>query len=186
MSLRSRLLLVAVVMLPALAPMTSSAQTTIYESRDKAGPVFSDRPMAGASAIQPQAPNVVSMPAPPGLPPQAPAAAAPPYRSIAFVSLGDGATVHSNTGAFGFGVRSVPPLRAGDQYRITLDGRMLPASFRGTQLKVTEADWRNAAREESNEHTLRVGIVDAQGTVLIMTDPITFYVQRAAVGGARN
>ena len=36
---------------------------TVYESKDKSGPVFSDRPSAGAVPVEVSPPNVVSAPA---------------------------------------------------------------------------------------------------------------------------
>lgn len=162
------------------------AQSTIYKSRDADGPVFSDRPMPGASAVLVQPPNVVAMPAPPSAPAPPQKADAPPYRSIAITSLSKGGTIHSNTGAFEFSVRSVPALRPGDRVRVVLDGTMLAANFRGTQLRVTEADWKHAARSDNTEHDLRVAIVDAQGAVLIASDAMSFYVQRATVGGRQR
>ena len=162
------------------------AQSTIYKSRDADGPVFSDRPMPGASAVVVQPPNVVAMPAPPSAPTQPQQGSAPAYRSVAITSLSRGGTIHSNTGAFEFSVRSVPALRPGDRIKVVLDGTMLPAAFRGTQLRVTEADWRHAARSDNTEHDLRVAIVDAQGAVLIASDAMNFYVQRATVGGRQR
>jgi hypothetical protein len=170
----------------AVAACAAGAQTTVYESRDKDGPVFSDRPTAGATPVTTSPPNVVSLPVPAPMPAPASAPAAAPYRSLVFVSLGEGGTIHSNTGAFDFSVRAVPALRPTDRLRVQLDGRELAGSYRGTHLHVSEADWRSAARNESVEHTLQVGIVDGQGNVLIVSDAIAFYVQRATVGGARR
>jgi hypothetical protein len=80
----------------------------------------------------------------------------------------------------------VPALRPTDRLRIQLDGRELPGRYRGTNLRVSEADWRSAARDDSVEHTLQVGIVDGQGNVLIVSDAINFFAHRAAVGGGRR
>lgn len=163
------------------------AQTTIYESRDKAGPVYSDRPSAGAAPVEVAPGNVVAMPKPAQLAPAAAPASSPAYRSLVFVSPQAGGTVHSNSGEFEFSVRSVPALRSGDRLRVQLDGATLQGSYRSTaRVRVSEDDWRRAARPESNQHTLQVAIVDAQGNVLAATEPLSFYVQRAAVGGARK
>ncbi|MBP6777900.1 MAG: hypothetical protein KA151_11685 [Piscinibacter sp.] len=170
----------------AVAAGAAGAQTTVYESRDKAGPVFSDKPTAGSTPVTTSPPNVVSMPVPAQAPAPASAPAAAPYKSLVFVSLGDGGTIHSNTGAFEFSVRVVPALRATDRLRIQLDGRELPGRYRGTNLRVSEADWRSAARDDSAEHTLQVGIVDEQGKVLIVSGAISFFAHRATVGGGRR
>jgi hypothetical protein len=165
----------------AAASMAATAQTPIYESKDKAGPVYSDKSSPGAVAAELPPPNVIQVPAiaPPAPPP--PMAAAPAYRSLAIVSLANESTVHSNTGAFDFSARAVPALRASDRIRIRLDGRMLPASFRSTLLRVTESDWKGAVGTQRPDHSLQLAIVDAQGRVLIESLPVRFYVQRTTV-----
>lgn len=175
-----------IAMLLSVAAGVACAQT-VYESRDKAGPVFSDKPSAGSTPVTPSPPNVVSMPVPQvPAPAVAPAVAPPPYKSLVFVSIGEGGTIHTNTGAFEFTVRAVPALRSTDRYRIQLDGRELPGRYRGTNLRVSEADWRSAARDQDVQHALQVGIVDADGNVLIVSDAISFFAHRATVGGGRR
>ena len=44
------------------AQATALFAQTVYESKDKAGPVFSDRPSSGATPIELPPPNVVSPP----------------------------------------------------------------------------------------------------------------------------
>src|ERR1044072_5834028 len=79
----------------------SAAQTTIYESKDKAGPVFSDQP---SFTDQPSSAKPIVVP-PPNLSqgvrpaPQQPAAAAPPYSMLTISTPADGDTIHTNTGA---------------------------------------------------------------------------------------
>lgn len=175
-----------IAVLLAVAAGASGAQTTVYESRDKSGPVFSDRPTSGSTPVTTSAPNVVSMPVPAATSAPASAPAAAPYKSLVFVSLGEGGTIHSNTGAFEFSVRLVPALRPTDRLRIQLDGRELSGRYRSTNLRVSEADWRSAARNDNVQHTLQVGVVDDQGNVLIVSGAINFFAQRATVGGARR
>ncbi len=167
------------------APVGAWAQTTIYESRDKAGPVFSDKPAPGAAAVDLPPPNVVAMPPPAPVAPPAPAPA-PAYRSLVIVSVPPNGTIHSNTGAFEFSVRPTPALRSTDRIRISLDGNVLPGNYRSNSLAVSEADWGRAARGDTTEHTLQVAIVDGQGKVLIASDAVRFYVQRATVGGKQR
>lgn len=178
-----------IVVVGALVAGATSAwsQTTIYESRDKAGPVFSDKPATGATPVEVAPANVVTMPTPAPVAPPGTAASAPAYKSLVFVTPEVRGTVHSNTGEFDVAVRSVPALRSTDRLRVQLDGTTLPGSYRSTaRLHISEDDWRRAARSDSNEHTLQVAIVDAQGNVLITSQPLAFFVQRAAVGGTRK
>jgi len=165
--------------------VASMAQTTVYESKDKAGTVYSDRPSSAAAPVDLPPPNVIqSQKIEPAAPP--PVTAAPAYRSLAIVSLANEATVHTNTGAFDFSARANPALRANDRMRVMLDGRLLPSSFRSTSLHVSESDWQGAASDESAAHTLQLAIVDKQGTVLIESAPVRFYVHRATVGRQRR
>jgi hypothetical protein len=160
---------------------------TVYESKDKAGPVFSDRPSAGASAVELQAPNVVSPPAatPKPVPPPS-AAAPPPYRRFVVARPAEQTTVHTNTGEFGISANLTPPLRPGDRVRVLLDGNLLPGTYRSTQLRISESDWQSAAVGHDGEHTLQLAVVGADGKPWIESEPVRFYVRRAAVGGTRR
>lgn len=87
----------------ALAAHVASAWAqTVYESKDKAGPVFSDRPSTGAVPVDLPPPNVVSSPAVTPVP-DAPAASAsaPTYRRLVIQRPAEQDMVHSNNGAFG-------------------------------------------------------------------------------------
>jgi hypothetical protein len=179
---RSRSTLAVAAML-AVACAALHAQTTVYESRDKGGAVFSDKPAPGASAVDLPSANVLEMPKPEAVITPAPVQMTTPYRSLTFASLEQGATVHSNTGAFDFTVRATPFLRPGDHIRVRLDGTLLAGSYRSINLHLSEADWRRAARSSSVEHSLQVSIVDDRGQVLVTSPTIRFFVHRAAVGG---
>jgi|APFre7841882630_1041343.scaffolds.fasta_scaffold96197_1 hypothetical protein len=164
----------------------SMAQTTVYESKDKTGPVYSDKPSAGASVANLPSANLIQVPT--IVPPAPPllATAPPSYRLLTIVSLANEATVHTNTGAFEFSARVVPALRAGDRIRIRLDGRPLPSTFRSTTLRIGESDWKAAASDDGAAHTLQLAIIDTQGTLLIESAPVRFYVQRATVAKERR
>ena len=155
------------------------AQTTVYESKDKVGPVYTDKPVPGAMPSDLPPANVIET-AKPAAPMRPSAqASAPAYRSLAVASPTNEDTVHTNTGAFDFTASSVPSLRAMHRIRVKLDGRLLPTSFGSTSLNVSEADWQMAASAESATHSLQLAIVDAQGAVLIESAPVNFYLRRA-------
>lgn len=181
--LRSRRIFALGLVVFAAAPWAQ----TVYESKDKDGPVFSDTPSPGAKPIDLPPPNVSDAPrsAPPA--PSAPAKAPPPhYRSLVITTPAPQGTVHSNTGEFTISARVQPPLRASDRVIVTLDGRTLPSTFRSTDVTVSEADWQFAAAGGTVEHRLQMAIVDGQGQPLIEAEPVRFFVQRAAVGGRRR
>ena len=176
--------LTVVALLTALGSALALAQTTVYESKDKAGPVFTDKPSPGAAVVTLPPPNVVAGPKPaPVVPP--PPVVAPPYRSLFIASPANEGTVHSNTGEIELSARLNPALRPNDRLRIRLDGQLLPASFRSTRLRITAADWQAAANASSAEHTVQLAVLDAQGAVLIESAPVRFYVHRASVAGKR-
>ena len=172
-------------LLAACATLAWSLQCvaqTVYESKDKSGAtVYSDRPTPGARSVDLPPPNVIQSPALPKRAP-APAAAAAPYTSLAVSSLEDEGTVHSNSGEFQVAVRSVPALRAaaGDRIRVTLDGNLLPRRYSSGAVHVRAEEWQAAATQDA-QHRLQVAIVDANGTTLIESKPITFYAHRATV-----
>jgi hypothetical protein len=168
----------------AVFTMTPLAQT-VYESKDKAGPVFSDKPSAGAVPLELPPPNVVS---PPVVQPAAPPApsAAPTYRRLVITRPAEQDMVHSNTGEFGIAASLSPPLRPNDRIRVLLDGNLVPTVFRSTNLRLSLADWQSAAVGSNGEHTLQLAVVDADGKPWIESAPVRFYLRGAAVGGKRR
>jgi hypothetical protein len=164
----------------------AAGQGQVYESQDKAGPVFSDRPTPGAKPIEVSPPNVIQTTPVPRQ--AAPAASAPYYTALAVSSPGNGATVHTNTGAFDVRIQAAPALRTGDRIRVTLDGTRLQRGFGSTSIRVTESDWQAAAGAGKEMHTLQTAIVDQSGAVVIQSPAVSFYVRRATVqeGGGRR
>jgi hypothetical protein len=167
----------------AACAMSPSAQT-VYESKDKAGPVFSDKPSPGAKPLQLETPNVVSPPTATPAPPQ-PAASAPAYRRLVISRPANQDSVHSNDGAFGISAQLSPPLRPDDRVRVLIDGNLVPTVFRSTSPRITPADWQATALGDRGEHTLQLAVVDANGVPKIESPIVSFYVHRAAVGARR-
>ena len=163
----------------------SAAAQTVYESKDKAGPVFSDKPSPGAKPLQVEAPNVVS---PPAVTPPAPTqpSAAPAYRKLLITRPANQDSVHSNDGAFGISAQLTPPLRANDRVRVLIDGNVVPTVFRSTNPRITPNDWQATALGDRGEHTLQLAVVDADGVPKIESPVVSFYLHRAAVGGKRR
>ena len=168
---------------------------TVYESKDSAGPVFSDKPSPGATQVPLEQPNVVNTQ--PGGPSQAqqqqqqqqqqqPAAAAPPYRRLVILRPANQDALHSNDGAFGISAQLSPPLRPNDRIRVLIDGNLVPTVFRTANPRITANDWQAAALGDRGEHTLQLAVVDANGVPAIQSPVISFYLHRAAVGGTRR
>jgi hypothetical protein len=160
---------------------------TVYESKGKDGPVFSDTPSPGAKRVDLPPPNLSDAPRQTPPAPSAPAQAPPPpYRSLVITTPTAQGTVHSNTGEFEINARLQPPLRPGHRTIVALDGRTLPGTYRSTNVRLSEADWQFAAAADTVEHRLQMAIVDDQGRILIESQPVIFFVQRAALGGRRR
>lgn len=168
-------------MLVAIWPVLATAQETVYESKDKAGPVFSDQPSPGGKAVDLPPPNVSTSPPTPQQQ-AAPAAAAPPYQSLSIVSPADQDTIHTNTGQFDVEVQVVPALRKGDGdvIHVMLDGTPLPETFASASFQVSESDWAAAANPDKVQHTLQVAVLDRSGAMLIQSAPVSFFAHRAS------
>jgi hypothetical protein len=164
-----------------MAPMAQ----TVYESKDKAGPVFSDKPSSGAKPVQLEAPNVVSPPVVTPAPAQ-PAASAPDYRRLVITQPRNQDSIHSNDGSFGIAAQLTPPLRPTDRVRVLIDGNLVPTVFRSSNPRITPNDWQATALGDRGEHTLQLAVVDANGVPKIESPVVSFYLHRAAVGGTRR
>jgi len=163
----------------AIASALATAQSTVYESKDKAGPVFSDQPSPGATPVELGPPSVIQTTPVPRQ--AAPAATAPYYTALAISSPENEGTIHSNTGAFDVSVHLQPALQSarGDRIIVRLDGRPLQRRFSSVRFGVTESDWQSAANADNAEHTLQVVVLDKTGAVLIESAPVKFYAHRA-------
>jgi hypothetical protein len=169
------------------AHAASAWAQTVYESKDKAGPVFSDRPSTGAVPVELPPPNVVSTPAVKPVPDApAPSASAPAYRRLVIQRPAEQDMVHSNNGAFGISAQLSPPLRPNDRIRVMIDGNLVPTVFRSTDLRISEQDWQATAVGNNSEHTLQLAVVDANGKPWIESAPVRFYLRGVAVGGKRR
>lgn len=169
------------------AHASAALAQTVYESKDKGGPVFSDRPSTGAVPVELPPPNVVSPPAVKPVP-DAPAASAsaPAYRRLVIQRPAEQDMVHSNNGAFEVSASLSPPLRPSDRVRVLIDGNLVPTLFRSTRLQISESDWQATAVGSNTEHTLQLAVVDADGKPWIESAPVRFYLRGVAVGGKRR
>lgn len=170
---------IGVFLLSLLVAATVTAQP-VYESRDAAGPVFSDSPSAGARELMLPP---LDDPAPPPSPPVSSALpVAAPYAVLNIVVPDNGGTIHSNTGQFSVQVAIQPDLHSqrGDAIAVSLDRTVLPTTRSVLQFDITPSEWQAAAGDAA-EHELSVAVVDRSGAVLVTSAPVRFYVHRASV-----
>jgi len=95
------------------------------------------------------------------------------YDSVTIVSPEPETTVHDNSGNLSVKVAVAPPLQAGSGHHFTLllDGNAV-ASGSSRRFKLTSID-RGA-------HTLQVQVQAADGTVLVSSQPVQFYMWEAS------
>lgn len=166
-------------LLLAMWVATTATGQAVYESRDQAGPVFSDLPSQGAREVPLPPLNIMSSPpAPPTEP--APVAAPVAYTALSIIQPQDGGTIHSNTGRIAVQVAIEPALRVrhGDALAVRLDNTVLPTVRSSLQFAISPKEWHNAAAD-TVEHQLEVAVVGRSGQTLITSSPIHFYVHRA-------
>ena len=174
MRIRSSIPLLAML----LAAATAAAQP-VYETHDRAGPVFSDIPSPGASELS--LPQISPMDSP-----QVPAQSSSPAPSVAYSALRivepeDGGTIHTNTGQFSVRLAIDPPLRTarGDAIVVRLDNTPLATRHTATEFEISPAEWQSAA-VENVEHQLEAAVVDTSGNAIIVAPSIRLYVHRAS------
>jgi hypothetical protein len=135
--IRGGALMAITLLLAALFGARAAPAQPVYETRDRAGPVFSDLPSAGAREVElpPQINLMDSVEEPAPAPEPVPAVA--PYRAVQITQPENGGTVHSNTGQFSIVVAIEPDLRTdqGDRIAITLDGTLLPQRAAGAAVR---------------------------------------------------
>jgi hypothetical protein len=168
----------ALPLLICLLPAVALAQT-VYESKDKEGPVFTDTPSPSAQPVDLPPANVIDTPT---LAQQQPVSqpANPGYTAVAILSPQEQGTVHTNTGEFQVSLALTPALQSGNAISVSLDGTTLPTLRNSMQFDITPDEWKSAAKDNVL-HELEVAVLDGSGNTLITADPVKFYVHRAFI-----
>ncbi|HNC52988.1 MAG TPA: hypothetical protein PLO14_12235 [Accumulibacter sp.] len=169
----------SVPLLALLLAVATAAAQPVYETRDRAGPVFSDIPSPGASELNLPPLNSSDSPrAPADSTQSAPAGA---YSTLRIVEPESGGTIHTNTGEFTVRLTIDPPLRTarGDAIVVRLDNTALPTRRTTTEFDISAAEWEGAA-VENVEHQLEAAVVDSSGKAIIVAPSIRFYTHRAS------
>ncbi len=172
---------IVVFLLAASLVAAPAAAQPVYETRDRAGPVFSDIPAAGATEVVLPPLNRMDSPAEPPVAPASPGPAVAAYTTLNIVQPGNGATVHSNTGQLAVQLTLEPALQTarGDAIVVKLDNTRLPTRRTTLNFEISAAEWQSVAAD-SAEHQLEVAVVDQAGAALIVAPSVRFYVHRAS------
>lgn len=144
-----------------LLPAVAMAQT-VYKSRDKEGPVFSDIPSLGAQPVDLPPINVIDT-STPAQQQHVRQPAESGYTSVAILSPQNEGTVHTNTGEFQVSLALTPALQGGNAISVSLDGATLPTLRNSLQFDITPDEWQSAATDNVL-HQLQVSVVETVRT----------------------
>lgn len=165
----------------SLMLILSTAFADIYKWVDSRGVVhFSDTPHSGATKIELPEAQSYSPPAQSEAPLEhlSPNSEHPSnehaYSKIQITQPDNEATIRNNQGSIAVTVQVEPDLFSEDKLQLIFDGSPLGEPQTNTLFQLSGI-YRGA-------HTLGVQIVDASGSVLDTSDPITIYMFRPRVG----
>lgn len=161
----------------ALLLALPAAATEVYRWVDEAGQAhYSDQWQPGAEKLRIEESSRYSAPPPPSRPaskaPAAPAAAAA-YERLEIASPAHEEVLWNIGGQLRVSVRLQPTLRNGHAIRLLLDGTAHDLPPGATETRLEEV-YRGV-------HTLRAQVVDADGKVLMASEPSTFMVQQTSI-----
>jgi len=95
------------------------------------------------------------------------------YSRLVILSPSAGETLWNIGGELSVELALDPPLAAGHELQLFLDGQRVADTPRGTQFTVSEV--------YRGEHRLRASIVDQGGRELVSSETVVFYVQQASI-----
>jgi hypothetical protein len=162
----------------ALAAVTAAAE--IFKTIDEHGNVvFSDIPPPPSQTSEPVTVNPVNtfnMPVPEVAAP--PAEADVPeevaqYDRLTILAPSNEETVRENAGNVTVAVALTPPLRAGDQLVLYMDGNRSPVRAQGTSFRLENVN--------RGTHTIGVRVLDDAGRVAAEAETSIFHLQRVSI-----
>lgn len=159
----------------------TTALAQVWTWTDESGQVhYSDRPAPGARQIELSPAQSIPMPrAAPQVSEQGQVETDLSQRYTLRVSSPEAEeTLWNIGGTLGVEVQLAPELLPGHQIDVMLDGQRQNLMRRSTRFTVEEV-WRG-------EHSLQAVIVDQNGSELIRSDAVTFYVQQTSVQNPFN
>ena len=164
----------------------------VYVTQGENGPVFSDKPQAGAkelslrplTVVAPTKETKAAVPAPANPAEVQKADAAPfAYRDFSILSPENESSVVANTAVFEVRVAVDPPLRLGEGHAIavSLNGQVVGQRYTASEIMIPPEFWGERLPPPNQTIQLDASIVDADGQVLKKAQPIRFVLRYAAV-----
>lgn len=161
----------------------------VYVTPGENGPVFSDKPRAGAREVTLPPLNIVAPPVD-----SRPAVAAPPrsdsvradpgtaaYRSFSIIQPANDGSVVANTALFEVRVAVDPPLQlgAGHAFFVSINGRSVGQRFTASEFTIPPEFWGDLLPPLEQSMQLDASIVDGEGQVLRRAAPVRFFMRYA-------
>jgi len=164
----------------ALGPLLATAQSTIYQSNDKSGPVFSDTPPSpGATPIELKPLNVIETPK---IAPSAASQDAAPaaYNQLLITSPANDDTIWVGAGNVQLQIFLQPPLNStmGDTLQVSVNGNVQPRGYTTNSISIPTERFTVRDDTDSIEQTVQVAVVSTTGKVLIQSPPVRLYLRR--------
>ena len=165
---------------------------SVYVTRGENGPVFSDKPQAGAKELTLKPLTVI--PAPQGNVPankagspsggpdarqaeRKPPEAVTPYRSLTVVEPADGGSVAGDTSLLEVRLAVDPPLllAEGHAFIVRIDGRPVDQRFTATEFVIPPGFWPDGYLPANRGVQLEAAVVDGSGHVVMRAPPVRFH-----------
>lgn len=168
---------------------------TVYEMRGPNGPVYSDKPMPGARAIELPPLNVLDSksaspahlpPSPPATPtrkPESGKAIASGYRSFAIAAPENNGSIVAPAAVFEVRLELDPALLLGEghAFTVSLNGKPVGQRFTASEFMIPPEFWGDTLPPPNQRYQLSARIVDREGATLKEAVPVVFTLRNAAV-----
>ena len=169
-------------------------ETTVYRVTDEQGNItFTDQPEANSGVIEQQRVSVINLMRA-SMPPKpddnsaahslvvnsvgaASASSIQPYTQAIIVSPREGSTLRNTAGAMTVELSLMPPLQAGHQVQLWVDGQRYGSAIKATTLHV--------ANIERGPHQLICRVLNADGRPVAITAAVSVHVKRPFNRGSR-
>jgi hypothetical protein len=175
------------------------AQTqTVYEVRGPNGPVYSDKPMPGARAIELPPLNVVDFkssnpatfappsstsPASPVRKPESGKVIASDYRSFAIVAPEENGSIVAPAAVFEVRLALDPALLLGEghAFTVSINGKPIAQRFTASEFMIPSEFWGDSLPPPNQRYQLSARIVDRDGATLKEALPVVFTLRNELI-----
>ena len=184
-----KLRLSIVCILPLIFVCAEIPAQGVYVTRDKNGPVFSDKPQAGSKELKLAPLTVVpAQPVPaketnkasdkPDVKPpeREPPELVSPYRSLAVLAPKDGVSVAGDVSYLDVRLAVDPPLQwvNGHSFLVRINGRPVNQQFTATEFVIPPDFWPEGYLSANQYLQLDVVVIDGGGQILTRAPPVNF------------